>query len=101
MVYDHWGQSIDSYEQSLQVSAFSSKFDAFLKGNYKLTADEMAGFELFDGKGKCNSCHLDGKGTSLKSGQTDTNATAGGTPLFTSFLLVHEGLPLNHPNAVF
>jgi hypothetical protein len=31
LVYDHWGQSIDSYEQSLQVSAFSSKFDAFLK----------------------------------------------------------------------
>src|SRR6202049_5284222 len=27
-VYGHWGQSIDSYEQSLQVSPFSSKFDA-------------------------------------------------------------------------
>ena len=33
-VYDHWGQSIDSYEQSVQVSAFSSKFDAFVKGKY-------------------------------------------------------------------
>jgi len=32
---------------SLQVSAFSSKFDAFLVGKYKLTADEMAGFQLF------------------------------------------------------
>src|SRR4030088_111473 len=41
-VYEHWGQSIDSYEQSVQVSAFSSKFDAFLKGNATLTADEMA-----------------------------------------------------------
>src|SRR5713101_6985094 len=29
-VYGHWGQSVDSYEQSVQVSAFSSKFDAFL-----------------------------------------------------------------------
>src|SRR5207245_9040338 len=37
-VYNHWGQSIDAYEQSLQVSAFSSKFDAFLKGKYTLTA---------------------------------------------------------------
>ena len=27
----------------MQVSAFSSKFDAFLAGKYKLTADEMAG----------------------------------------------------------
>src|ERR1035438_3325444 len=33
-VYDHWGQSISSYEASSNVSAFSSKFDAFLKGNY-------------------------------------------------------------------
>src|SRR5437899_1273030 len=28
--YNHWGQSLDAYEQSVQVSAFSSKFDAFL-----------------------------------------------------------------------
>ena len=56
----------------MQVSAFSSKFDAFLKGNYTLTADEMAGYDLFNGKGNCNSCHLDGRGTTLKPGQTDT-----------------------------
>src|SRR5260370_34223970 len=37
MVYDHWGQSIDSYEQPLQASAFSSQLDALLKGNSKLT----------------------------------------------------------------
>ena len=43
MAYNHWGQSLDAYEQSVQVSAFSSKFDAFLKGNYTMTADEMAG----------------------------------------------------------
>src|SRR5229473_3130849 len=45
-VYNHWGQSIDAYEQSVQVSAFSSKFDAFLKGNAQLTPDEMAGYNL-------------------------------------------------------
>src|SRR5882724_4628339 len=28
-VYNHWAQSIDAYEQSVQVSAYSSKFDAF------------------------------------------------------------------------
>src|SRR6266850_6535328 len=61
--YNHWGQSLDAYEQSVQVSAFSSKFDAFLKGNYTLTADEKAGYDLFRGKGNCNSCHLDGRGT--------------------------------------
>ena len=60
-VYDRSAQSIDSFEQSVQFSAFSSKFDAFLAGKYKLTADEMAGFKLFDGKGNCDSCHLDGR----------------------------------------
>src|SRR5229473_2155041 len=73
-VYDRWGQSIDSYEQSVQVSAFSSKFDAFLAGKYTLTADEMAGFKLFNGKGNCNSCHVDGRGTNLKPDQTDTSS---------------------------
>jgi cytochrome c peroxidase len=62
-VYDHWGQSISKYERSMRVSAFSSKFDAYLKGNYTLTADEMAGYQLFNGKGNCNSCHLDGRST--------------------------------------
>ena len=101
MVYDHWGQSIDSYEQSLQVSAFSSKFDAFLKGDYKLTADEMAGLKLFDGKGNCNSCHLDGRGTTLKSGQTDTGAAAAVNPLLTCFGSANEGLPLNPRDAIY
>jgi cytochrome c peroxidase len=94
-IYDRWAQSIDSYEQSVQVSAFSSKFDAFLAGKYTLTADEMAGFKLFDGKGNCNSCHLDGRGTTLKSGQTDTSAKAMVNPLFTCFGSANEGLPLN------
>ena len=38
VVYDRWAQSIDAYEQSVQVSSFSSKFDAFLAGKYKLTS---------------------------------------------------------------
>jgi len=94
-VYDRWAQSIDSFEQSVQVSAFSSKFDAFLAGKYTLTADEMAGLKLFDGKGNCNSCHLDGRGTTLKAGQTDTSAKAMVNPLFTCFGSANEGVPLN------
>src|SRR6202008_3484461 len=47
--YDHWGQSIDAYEQSVQVSAFTSKFDGWLHDptKYPLTADEKAGYDLF------------------------------------------------------
>ena len=99
-VYDRWAQSIDSYEQSVQVSAFSSKFDAFLAGKYTLTADEMAGFKLFNGKGNCNSCHLDGRGTTLKSDQADTSSAALVNPLFTCFGSANEGVPLN-PGDVF
>src|SRR3984893_16995365 len=100
-VYNHWGQSIDAYEQSVQVSAFSSKFDAFLKGKATLTKDEMAGYNLFHGKANCNSCHLDGRGTTLKSGQTDTSTAAQVNPVFTCFGSANEGLPLNPRDAFF
>jgi cytochrome c peroxidase len=85
----------------VQVSAFSSKFDAFLASKYKLTADEMAGFELFNGKGNCNSCHLDGRGTTLKPNQHDTSSAATVNPLFTCFGSANEGVPLNPRNAFY
>ncbi len=101
-VYDHWGSSIDAYEQSVQVSTFTSKFDAFLKGNYTMTANEMAGYHLFNGKGNCNSCHVDGRGTTLQPGQVDTSTTAtANPPLFTCFGSANEGLPLNPRNAFY
>jgi cytochrome c peroxidase len=100
-VYDHWGQALDAYEQSVQVSAFSSKFDVFLHGDAQLTADEMAGFQLFNGKGNCNSCHVDGRGTTLNPGMTDTSKAASVHPLFTCFGSANEGLPLNPRNAFY
>jgi cytochrome c peroxidase len=100
-VYDRWAQSIDSFEQSVQVSAFSSKFDAFLAGKYKLTPQETSGLKLFDGKGNCNSCHLDGRGTTLKSNQTDTSSAVMVNPLFTCFGSANEGLPLNPRDAFY
>ena len=36
----------------------------------------MAGYKLFNGKGNCNSCHLDGRSTTLTPGQTDTGNAA-------------------------
>jgi cytochrome c peroxidase len=103
-VYDHWGQSIDAYEQSVQVSAFSSKFDAYLKGKYTLTAEEKAGYDLFRGKGNCNSCHLDGRSTApapTSPNSEDTGVAASVTPLFTCFGSANEGLPLNPRDAIY
>jgi cytochrome c peroxidase len=100
-VYEHWGQSISKYERSLRVSAFSSKFDAFLAGSYTLTGDEMAGYNLFKGKGNCNSCHLDGRSTTLRPDQNDTGTEALTRPLFTCFGYANLGLPLNPRDAFY
>jgi hypothetical protein len=100
-IYDHWGQSISFYERSNRLSPFTSKFDAFLKGAVTLTANEMAGYNLFKGKGNCNSCHLDGRSTTLTTGQTDTGTAADTRPLFTCFGYANLGLPLNPRDAFF
>jgi cytochrome c peroxidase len=68
---------------------------------YTLTADEMAGFKLFNGKGNCNSCHVDGRSTTLSPGQTDTGNTASVQPLFTCHGFANEGLPLNPRISLF
>ncbi len=98
-VYNHWAQSISFYESSDGVSPFTSKFDAYLAGNYQFTQDEQAGYDLFRGKGNCNSCHLDGRSTTLKADQTDTGDAADVEPLFTCFGYANLGLPLNPRNA--
>src|SRR3984893_10747262 len=102
-IFDHWGQSLSFLERSPDISPFTSKFDFFLKGTpgATLTADEMAGFELFNGKGNCNSCHTDGRSTNLTPGQTDTGNTANVQPLFTCHGFANEGLPLNPRIALF
>jgi cytochrome c peroxidase len=100
-VYDRWGQSISFYENSTNVSAFTSKFDAMLVNNYEFTEEEQAGYDLFRGKGNCNSCHLDGVSTLLDPGQTDTGSPSGIPPLFTCFGYADLGLPLNPNVALF
>jgi len=97
-VYDHWAQSLSAYEHSLSVSPFTSKFDAFLHGNVKLSATEMAGYNLFRGKANCNSCHLDGRSTApapTDPSAVDTGVAADTTPVFTCFGSANLGLPKN------
>jgi cytochrome c peroxidase len=96
--YLHWAASVGAFEHSLSVSPFTSKFDAFLKGTYKLTAKESAGYDLFKGKGNCNSCHLDGRSTApapTAPTAVDTGVAADTTPVFTCFGSANLGLPKN------
>jgi len=113
-VYDNWGQSISFYERSKEVSPFTSKFDAFLASptTTPLTPDEMAGYMLFRGKAACNTCHVDGRGSTQTPGTgfdhvpatttgTDTSHAATVNPLFTCFGSANEGLPLNPRDAFY
>jgi cytochrome c peroxidase len=101
-VYDNWGQSISFFEDSPNVSPYTSKVDANINGLYTYTADEAASVTLFRGKGNCNSCHLDGQTTLLTPGQTDTGTYAtNARPVFTCFGYSNLGLPLNPRDAFF
>src|SRR4029077_13480963 len=96
---DQFALSISAYERSEAISPFSSKFDAWLAGNVTLTGDEMAGWQLFRGKAKCNMCHLDGTANSTQGAITSDNA-ASVAPLFTDFTSANLGIPKNISNPI-
>lgn len=103
-IYDHWGQSLSFLERSDDISPFTSKFDAYLAGHYTLTATEQAGYNLFRGKGNCNSCHLDGRSTApspTEPSAEDTGTAADTAPLFTCWGLANLGLPKNPRIALY
>jgi len=73
--FDEFAQAIASYEGSDSVSPFTSKFDYYLAGSATLTTQEQNGYDLFRGKGSCNTCHLDGRSSTLLGG-SDTGQAA-------------------------
>jgi cytochrome c peroxidase len=79
--YECIGRSIAAYERSKEVSAFTSKYDLWLKGKAKLTGQESRGLELFQGKAKCSGCHV--------------------PPLFTDFTYDNLGVPRNPKNPFY
>lgn len=86
--YDQVGRSIAAFEASAEVSAFSSKFDAFRAGEVRLTPEEALGFATFNGKGKCASCHV------------LTQGPDGEPPVLTDFTFHNLGVPANPANPV-
>lgn len=97
-VFDQFAMSITADEAGPDVSPFTSKFDfAVTHPNEQiLTTDEQEGWELFDGKGKCNLCHLDSL-TAFQSGQPQISIqeVPETEPLFTDFSAFNLGLPKN------
>jgi cytochrome c peroxidase len=98
--YDQFAQSAASYEASPDVSPFTSKFDYALANPDKrvLSPDELAGWTLFRGRAKCNTCHLDGTESAAeqrKANPVKPGNAASVAPLFTDFTSNNLGLPRN------
>jgi cytochrome c peroxidase len=87
--YIRIGRSIAAYERSPEVNPFTSKYDYWLQKKVKLTKQEERGRKLFDGKGKCNLCHLSEVGPD------------GEPPLFTDFTYDNLGVPKNPKNPFY
>ena len=72
-------------KEDTDFRAFSSKYDAFLRGSATLSDQEMRGLSLFNNptKGNCIGCHPSGK------------AADGSFPMFTDFTYDNLGVPRN------
>jgi cytochrome c peroxidase len=95
--YDFLALAMASYEASSEVSPFSSRFDSALAHPDQkiLTDDELAGWALFRGKAKCNTCHLDGTSNAAKDARITARDASDAGPLFTDFTSVNIGVPKN------
>src|SRR6266511_3582353 len=93
--YDQFALAIAAYEAAPDISPFSSKFDyALANPDQKvLTQDEQAGWDMFRGKAKCNTCHLDG--TESVARKITPGDAASVAPLFTDFTSSNLGVPRN------
>ena len=87
--YERIARSIAAYERSDEVTAFTSKYDYYLKGKAKLTQQENRGRLLFEGKAKCANCH-----TSQPGPQSQP-------PQFTDYSYDNLGVPRNPANPFY
>ncbi|MEY3059345.1 MAG: methylamine metabolism protein [Bacteroidota bacterium] len=81
--YDKVGRAIAAYEATSEVNKFTSKFDAYMKGQTRLSPAEARGLALFNLDAECYDCHA-------------SVSHDGITPaLFTDFSYHNLGLPKN------
>lgn len=107
-IYNNMARAIASFEKSSQIEKFSSTFDDFWAACQTanidtasigktvsisdapqgiLTATQLRGLALFNGKGQCAQCHSSGATTS-ETGEIVS-------PLFTEFTYKNIGIPVN------
>lgn len=81
--YDAVADALAHFERTEFFSPFNSKYDAYLRGQIQLTAQELRGLKLFEDekKGNCAACH------------PSARAEDGSLPLFTDFSYDNLGVP--------
>ena len=88
--YDNVARAIAAYESSRLVNTFSSRYDAYMAGNWcALNRQEKDGLALFNGKGLCNQCHPSKPDPIISTG------IAAGKALFTDYTYDNLGIPKN------
>ena len=78
--------AVQQYErEDTEFNAYSSKYDAFLRGKVSLGEQELRGLALYNSpaKGNCAACHPSSRGAD------------GSLPLFTDFTYDNLGVPRN------
>lgn len=85
-LYAHITDALSIYQQSEEVNSFSSKYDAWERGEYVFTETESRGMDLFKDKGMCAECHI-----------LDKDERAGRV-LFTDHTYDNLGIPRNPEN---
>jgi len=83
--------AIAAYERTPELNPFTSKFDYYMKGEVKLTEQELYGLNLFNDtlRAKCGNCHL------------TTPDERSGKILFTDFTYNSDGVPKNPLNPYY
>jgi cytochrome c peroxidase len=93
------GEAMAAFEDSGEVNAFSSKYDASRFGVpprnlYTLTASEERGRQLFFGNALCFQCHS-------STGLPVLQAVTGGKDTFTMYCFANIGIPRNPLNPFY
>ncbi|HNQ78474.1 MAG TPA: cytochrome c peroxidase [Acidobacteriota bacterium] len=88
---ESFGAALEAFQRTDQFNPFSSKYDAYLRGETSLTEQESRGLALFEDekKGNCAACHPSRKGED------------GTHPLFTDWSYDNLGVPKNPENPFY
>lgn len=79
--FGHITDALASFQQAPAFAPFSSKYDRYLAGTTTLAPAEARGLAIFEGRGRCATCH------------PSRPSPDGAPPLFTDFSYANLGLP--------